>query len=566
MNIANTPGNHENTPWYWDVAGVLIGVAAAAMILLSGGIEGAHASLLGGAHDQMSFVWILKRLTENIEHFPASLHTLFDGRMFFPRRDSLLFSESMPLCGPIFAVLYRLTGELPFAYNSTVTTLLFLNYVATYVVMRRFLSPIAAVAGGLIFGFSSVRLAHLNHFHVLPQFLYPIAALLFFEAVRSNRWSLWAALGAVVSLQVYLSVTLGVMLSTGALVPCLYVLMYSRTPMSRRTTALRMAVSGGVFVLLTLPLYLAYRQTVSFPHHWKDAIAASANIKSFLVAPPGNFYASFLVDSFLADKTTLRFEKCLFFGFSVMYLAVVGIRTLRKKTDDESKYWFRLTLASLIYGVWLSQGTNGGLFTVLFYCLPGVSALRSPGRFGLLILLIVAGLAAVGLEACLKRFKPNFRPFFIAAITGVFWLDTYFPIPHKAAWKSPKGVISFLAHSTDDNHALAYLYLQKPTEEEEEWHRIYNSLFHSHPLVGGIARWIPPENDVMNNLLSDALQCRSSVSICFQKLRDAGIGYVIIQRKNDRQPWGMEGLPWRRDEKAALIYEDDDDWLLKIRS
>lgn len=207
---------------------------------------------IGVRGDPSQFIWFLRWFPFAVWH---GLDPFFTDYVDYPGGANLLWNTSMPLAGAVLAPVTLGLSPLV-AYDLMETLGLALSAWTAFLLLRRCVgSPVAAAAGGLLYGFSPYMLAQsLGHPHVTVAFLPPLVLLLLDEIVRVQRrpaGRLGAALALVAVAQFFISEE--VLVVTGLTAAVLLVTaaaLWPREAMARAPYAARaLLVAGGLFAL-----------------------------------------------------------------------------------------------------------------------------------------------------------------------------------------------------------------------------------------------------------------------------------------------------------------------------
>jgi hypothetical protein len=156
------------------------------------------------------------------------------------------------------------------------------------------------------------------------------------------------------------------------------------------------ATGAGVRSLLTVPFFLPYlrvQEETGFARTMEDAIATPPALRDYLMSAT---HAHGWLQAWVRSYGHWAGE-VLFPGFLLLGLGAVGlVVALRGNTRARETAILYGSLAVLAF--WSSFGPGAGLYRVLSY-LPAFSFLRAPSRFGLIVVLCLAVVAAAGLRA-----------------------------------------------------------------------------------------------------------------------------------------------------------------------
>ena len=140
---------------------------------------------LSSSPDSLLNAWTLGWSFHILPREPLSL---FDANIFFPRPDTLAYSEHLfgitLLVWPIFAV----TGSLPLAYNVAVLSSFVLSGIGMYLLVREITgSRWAALASGTIFLAAPYRFGHLLQLQLLTLQWFPFVFWCALRFLREGR-------------------------------------------------------------------------------------------------------------------------------------------------------------------------------------------------------------------------------------------------------------------------------------------------------------------------------------------------------------------------------------------
>ena len=218
-------------------------------------------------------------------------------------------------------------------------------------------------------------------------------------------------------------------------------------------------------------------------------------------------------------------EQTLYAGTTAIALAAVGAWALtRRRTAPACRLTHALWITGAI-ALLLSWGpTKSGLSPFdLIARLPGMSMLRSPARFALLVMLALAALAAYGTAFLVKR--QGRRAWVLVALLAAAFLAESFLVRFPAGKPMPFAV-------PEVYHRLASLppgaVLSLPTyrgrqDGFREADYLFYSTVHWRPIANGFGRHEPLAH---RDNLSALVQFPAAVAI--ERLRALGIRYVVV--------------------------------------
>ena len=330
----------------------------------------------------------------------------WNAPIFHPTAGTFALSEPQPLTGLAFAPVSWLSGNPVLGYNLVALAILALNGYAG----ARLARVLGAGTGpAALVGVMAVGLPFVAHQTGVLQLTVVFPLLLLLEAVL--RWApeggswpgarigIWAGVTFLTCGYYGLFALVGIGLVT---------LVLARREWFSLKRLADLAVAGGVFALLALPVVLGQAQYTSGYHRSEDLIRElSASAGDYLRLDPHALGAG--VAPWLRDAPG---GHGLYPGTVLLILAaaglILGVRRARGSTsvDERRRPWF------LLAGACLAWVLSGGLklsvlgfhpYDVVRSLVPGFDELRTPSRFAVLGELFLLGLAAYGLEALWHR-------------------------------------------------------------------------------------------------------------------------------------------------------------------
>lgn len=508
----------------------------------------------------------------------------FTQLLFYPRGTSLLF-DTLSLSNTILAlpvtVLWGPVAAYGFlAFFSFVVCGLGGYYLAQEVLSGwKDLSPAArqgaAFVGGAAITFSTYHLAHLRaHLNLIAfqWLLFYLWAMLRLRRAESRVWrAVLVAAGFLVltgwSDWLYALFAVGM---TGVFL--LFVLW--RQPRAAWGQAARLlgAVATGLAVLSVqwVPMVQAQARDPAVRPSPAYAIHLSADLLAYITPAPGNpLFGPWAAPLSARYNPT---EGFLYLGVIPLGLAIAGLR----KRWEERGFWLATALGGFVLSLGPVLHVAGRIVTWrgarillpygVLYLLPLMDILRTPARFGLLVVLAVGVFAAVGLAGLLCR--PCLREAHRWLLAGLCALllcgeQAWLPFP-----VTPAEVPAFyrqLAAVGDGRAVLEVPLARYPADYTE---RMFYQTVHGHPIYGGfVARGAPhlPYERIPGFRLFRALRPvreitdgdRTSLRAqALAALNRYGAGYVVLQRAALAQEETVRRLAEGLFGLENFIYED----------
>jgi MFS family permease len=508
------------------------------------GVGSWQLGIVGVSFLLLSVVWtwpLATRLTTRIPHDPGDpiLNTWilwwnaqaipftdkwWNAPAFFPMRDALALSEHLAGLAPISTPLL-LAGVSPLGVYNIVLILTFAlsGFFAYLLVFRLTGSRLAAVCGGLAYGFSPYRAGQLGHLQVLASFWMPLALLALHEYVGGGRRR-WLIVFAVAWLLQALSN--GYYLLFFPVLIALWLLWFVRWRTSPGI-GLRLAVAWAVASLPLIPVLLKYRAVhgaLGLSRSLDENRSFSADLASFVHAGP--------LVRFWPFMEARSSEDHLFPGVTAVALltiggiaAIVGSRGgVRQAFAARSPFLFYMAAKVVMLALAFGPAPDGAGVAALGYpytllaTLPGFSSLRVPARFamlGTLCLAVGIGLVVGRLAPANRERRALFGALVVAGLLADGWMNAMplFPPPSRVALPNvPNAVVVELP----------------PAETNVGVTSMYRSMFHRRPVASGYSGHLP----LHTLILSSALH-RGDPSVLTLLARDNPLIIVVDERLDD---------------------------------
>lgn len=449
--------------------------------------------------------WVAHQLPTNPPH-------LFDANIFYPATDTLAYSDAMLFVGVVGAPLFWAGVEPARIHNGLLILALALSGLAAWrLTLRLTNSEPASLVAGVVFAFAPYRFAHIGHLELQWVVWMPVGLLCLHRLFEKPTWRaallLGTALGAQALCSVYYGAFLSMYLAVGGLV-LLTVSEHRAKVLVRSTAAI---VPLAVVALLYAPPYLKTR-TEHGARNPGEQTRYSATPSDFLRVPPENKLRG------SRDASVAPDERSLYVGAVPMGLALVA---LFPPVSTTTLMYGVLTLVS----VDAARGTNGFIFPGLQSVVPIVSSFRAPARFGVLVLLSIAVLAAIGAARIFEAW-PTAKPWLVAAfmlICGVEYWSA--PLPVREFDTRPSEAHRYLASQPPGSVVLE---MPVPTIDSLWFYETtyqLRSIHHWQPLVNGYSGFVPKEYARTLNALRDF---PSDAAI--ERLRQLDVKYVLLNR------------------------------------
>lgn len=367
--------------------------------------------------------------------FTSDLTNLLNGNVFYPNTGAIALSEHMASLA-IFNLPIRVFTESPWVgYNLIIFTSYQLSTVGAYYFINEVTySRLAAMWGGIFWGFLFFRVHHIGHLQILAYQWFPFIALFLLRTCRKPSPSNSLFLAAFFILQALTSWYLAVI--AGIFVLIIFAVEFPSIQWSRKH--LLAFIGSSILVTLAVaPFAVAYIYALK-ESSLSDRLSATSNLGDqvklldFFIPPNVTFLGSLITN----NKYWIWGENTLFIGWSACLLSLAGIHHGWKTNK-------RLVIASLmliLIGYLLSLGyfsTQLGIKLPLHYIakyFPFIAAIRATPRFALLIYFGILMLSSFGVAFITTKLTTRFKNISVGVLSIIFLLEVY---PSKLPFAEP---------------------------------------------------------------------------------------------------------------------------------
>jgi hypothetical protein len=536
-------------------------------------------ALPGDIGDPLLNTWIIAWDSHALAEQPAEL---FNANIYFPRLNTLAYSEHLLGSTLLSLPVLLLSGEPVLAYNFAFLLGFFASALGVYLLVWHLTgSRLAAFASGLAFGFAPYRLASLSHLQLVTCQWLPFAILFLDRYFARTRLRDLAFFSLFFWLQILASWHLGVFTAFIVAIVVLYRGMWLRSLSGRQL--LGAAGACAAVALLTLPLALPYLGASELQEQrpLDAAEAFSATGQDLLAAASENRFFGEITAPFRAQPD-FNVERRLFLGLAMPLVAVLSWRFFRrdatpKQRDSIVAYWLlALGAASLTLGPVLEVGDwrVPMPYSAIHALLPQFSILRVPARWIVVIIFALAVLAGYGtawMLRCLGRRKAKRATLWtvVGLLSLAFVAEGWsMPIPTAAVGSIralPK-VYSWIAAQQGDFALVEIPFYAWPSPQYNETKRMYASTTHWKKLVNGYSGYTPPET---RRLARELAEFPSRLSLqAIEQLGRIGVRYVVVHSWEEgfpRKQWENQGV-WEAGRAGVLFprYAGDGDVVYEI--
>lgn len=395
------------------IVGVMLGYAVLASavtfpILLP---ENFSTRILGGG-DSAQNLWNVWWVSHSLEQ--GSLLPLYTRMIYWPTGVTLSHHPLEYVLGVVAYALQRLGFSLVEAYNLVTWLTFFTSGVAAFALAYYLTQRIyPAFIGGVIYAFAPIAVHRLfvGNLGLHNLAFVPLSALLLLLFLRHWHWGFGIAAALCIGVSVYANFYL---LLGEALLLSILTLGEVARQRSLRPVLRAVLVAGGALVI-GAPLLLRYIADAALYQDQANQLRASAfnnaDLLAFLIPDPAVSWL-YRADTGIANwiwQVRRQFygnmhEKTVFIGFATLLLLVL---TARAWASRGRVWWiaalvfFTLSLGPRLYV--LGHPVFEPMPYTWLHSLPLLSFGRTPSRMGLLLMLCLGMLAAIGLAQVQSR-------------------------------------------------------------------------------------------------------------------------------------------------------------------
>jgi hypothetical protein len=425
---------------------------------------------------------------------------LFQSNLFFPAAESLRFNEHL-FGVSLFTLPWAAAGASPvLAYNVTWWTAWLLNGIAAFLLLRRYVQDgVAAFVGSLAFVCSFYVMLHAHgHLHLVWMWPLPLSMVLlerWFDSPTWARLALWTSvfvLGALTSWYVAVMI-----LIVNAVAGLTFVLCRDDDRYVAALWPRRLRHLASAALIMSAAIFPFARHYVGLRGTPGERAANSATVASYLMPPENTLVGQWWLAHVGSAPGSIWGEQTLFAGWLALALALVGFVVLLRSRDVPRRAWVFPALALVGFLVSLGPAPTllgGSTFAPFAWLsgLPGFEGLRAPARFGIVAMLGVSGLAAIGGSAITKAWSPT-RPAALLVLVPVM-LAEWFVVGFPAGKPRPYPVPAI--YRTAEVRAARSLVSLPEYFATPDWvlggDYLYYSMAHWRPIVNGFGRTEPP--------------------------------------------------------------------------
>ncbi len=397
-----------------------------------------HLGTFSDGGDHMFNAWTLSRNHHCITGQGCDSYT--DGNIYFPNKDSMLFSETQFSTGLLTLPLFFINQNPLFATNVWLVLTVFLAGFFMYL-LAKYLSKgneAISILSGMVFAFAPTKISAISHLQSLSIFYVPLIVLMLLKYRDSGerKYLIWfGVLSALLFLASWYQMVFGLVI-IGVFI------LYTAFSSHRRAALLLGATL--LATLVTIPIakeYVRFSKENNASFSVRDQIAFSSSVDDYVLpyenTPAGIVY--YKLRPFIL-KNSHNPDNYSYMGVSLYAVLLLGMfHVIRKRKDSPTKETKGLTVA--LFGLFavgflfslgpvLKIGSTAihsveGVdlavplpYIIVDKLLPQLSFLRAVGRANIISLFALCCLLAI-LGSYLKEVKPQKKRAILTALLFV---------------------------------------------------------------------------------------------------------------------------------------------------
>jgi hypothetical protein len=456
--------------------------------------------------DPLFSAWRLGWISHALYH---DRDKLFEGNILYPAHRTLAYSDATLLEGVIAAPFIH-AGVSPL---TMVNLLWFVSLVSSaggmYLLARRLTgSTSAAILAGIIFTFAPYRAEHNMHLELNWAQWIPLALWSLHRTLTEDRWVDGVLTGVFIALQLVSCIYYALyFLIALAIIGPLSLIAYRKTIGWRGLAGL--ALGGVVIVMVAQPYVKPYQMNVR-------TVGTRPTMENARWSATWDSYIATTDDNLLYGNLTRDLggaEARDFPGVIAIVLLVVALWPPFKATR-------LIYFVGLAFAVEASLGMNGWLYPLLHRWLTPLSGLRAPGRWGILVLAMLAVLAAYGLARVQRRVGPRWSMAVTILLCGLLGIE-YLNRP-LGIWRyptEPPQIYQWLARLPHPTLTIEFPLLAADPQY------MYFSTMHWQPLINGYSGFRPPSYLEMTGRMDNFPDDKT-----IDELRRRGVRAIILHK------------------------------------
>jgi hypothetical protein len=423
------------------------------------------------------------------------LPNILNGNTFYPHLGAIKLSEHMTSLA-VFNVIVRFFSDGPWVgYNLLIFAAYFLSALGAYFFIHHVTgNRLAAIWGGVFWGFCFFRVHHTSHIQILSYQWLAFIALFTLKTQADPNAKNATLLALFFILQALTSWYLAVIAAVFTIVVFLCNL---QLRIWRPRQALAFGWAAVLATVAVLPFVLAYSGVLhdtSLGDRAAHTRALGDQVKLLdFFAPPSSTLLGSLIPN---NKYWIWQENTLFIGYSAIFLALFGLATIWRNNWRMGVTAIFLILTGYVFALGFFS-TFLGIKLPLYYLSEKISffsAIRAPQRFALLIYFGILILSSYGLIAISTKLGYKSKALAMGVLVSAFILEVY---PAKLPFApistyTPSAIdqeIARLSNQNNTKYKILHLpiYTARPGYPTQEATYMVDSTLHWNPILNGFS-------------------------------------------------------------------------------
>lgn len=485
--------------------------------------------------------WIGRAIADGQSWFTTEM-------IFFPQGTSLLAHSHSLISSVLAWLLEPLTGPVA-AFNLVWLWGLWVGAWGMFLLVQELTrQPLAAFIAGFVFAFAPYHLTqYLAHMHLGSIHWWPFYILFLWRSLRQPTWVNGVLAGFFLALTFWSGFQLAVFLGLWTAVYLVW-WGWSERPVPWKKASQQLLLLGGVALLLSLPIVWPILnnlpELIGTAAEVDESIIKQTDLLAYVVPPT---YQPLWGERMVPIYQTFRVNQAFmpYFGVGVLLLCLLAIW----KQWQKARFWVWSGLVWLVLAAGSQLRFNGTVYeaiqlpyTLIKSIFP-ISAIRTPERFNLLLVLSMAVLAGLAL-AWLWQQRQRY---WAVPLLGIVLLFDYLPTP-LPMWELPPSSPYLAQFAQVDPEAGV---VNIPMGYDLAKLLLYYQTLHGHPAVEGhfsryneqtyafisqepILHRLYPADDIPNNMpaalftaYSDPI---SALGPALRQLDSAGVRYLLMHQ------------------------------------
>jgi hypothetical protein len=530
--------------------------------------------------DPVLNAWILHHNFEIFKSFDFGNY--FNTNIFYPYKDTLLYSETLLSTSLLSFPIYLLTDNILLTYNLIVFFSFTFSAFTAYLLANYYLkNRWASFTVGIVFGFALFRFSHVGHLQTITTYFIPLTILYFEKLIKkpSKKYAILFAICFILMAHaslyhmVFTSIILGFI--------GLYRVITEKHYLSYKKYITPFLMAGSIIFIAVVPVYYKYytfSKSNFVKRDIKENALYSADPLSILIAPYQNkLYGKSCATLEKISKTSLLcYEKNFFPGVTVVALCFVACLY---KVGKNKKYFYigitkhknKLLFAFLIVTTFILGlgpylkflGSTSSIkmpYFYLYYIFPPAQGTRVPARMDIMFYLFLGLLAGFGVRRLLKSDLKKASKYILFGVINLFVILEYWstPILSKPVFNYKAEAFQFLA-KRDDIKVLVQLPMWVPMYGNltDDSSALLASTVHKKALLNGYSGYNPEGHEILSDYLVHKFPAEDSIKV----LKGLNTDAVVLAKS--KKEYADKAL-FDSYKDLALIYEDTDYLIYKI--